>query len=428
MSAQAGIVCFDTTRTDDAATVKIVSAFCQYWANLNAIRRPGVSMLYCKSGNASFVEEPPKPTSAGARHLLVWDGRLDNADELRRDLCDPCLCNDTDIVIAGYRKWGDALFARLIGDWALSLWNEENSELLLARDYAGVRPLHYYTVRGRVVWASSLEALVTACGGGFELDDNWIAGFMCFGSQGTPYTNISSVPPGHVVSFTSSRTRQWRHWSLNVNREVSYRNDSEYEDHFIHLLRDALRCRLNSATPVWAHLSGGLDSSTIVCVADDLIGTGSVRCPRIETISHVYHHSKESDERDFITLVEQKRNRTGNRFFEEDYPPLAAAGDCANDRPSLIYVVAGRELAIWDAMQRDGATVQLSGDGGDELMGNMQHGTAHQADLLSSGHLIGFWKVLCRWSKANKKSRLAHISHTPWTTSTIPARPLSLTA
>src|SRR5215213_5111020 len=139
--------------------------------------------------------------------VLHWDGRLDNQSDLRLRLRDSLKGEITNEAIARatYERWGTAGFVHLIGDWSLVLRDRESRAIVLASDFAGVRPLYYHVQDGRVQWSNRLQSLVKETGV-TDLDEQYIAGFLAFGgcANRTPYKDIDSVPPGHAVCVESN--------------------------------------------------------------------------------------------------------------------------------------------------------------------------------------------------------------------------------
>jgi asparagine synthase (glutamine-hydrolysing) len=101
-----------------------------------------------------------------------------------------------------------------------------------------------------------------------EIDDEYVAGFITKLPAGdlTPYRQFRCVPPGHAVIVESERFRTQRFWKPDPSRIIRYKSDSEYETQFRELFTESVSCRLRTDRPAWAELSGGLDSSPIVCV------------------------------------------------------------------------------------------------------------------------------------------------------------------
>src|SRR5262249_28183211 len=166
------------------------------------------------------------------------------------------------LVRATYEGWGISGLARLIGDWSLVLQDHANQAIILASDFAGVRPLYYSVQAEGVLWSSRLQSLVDATGTS-ELDEQYIRGFLLLGGcpNRPPYKNIYSVPPGHAVCIAAEGTTVHRFWSLPTGDEVRYGTERQYEEHLRALFREAVAVRLRTESPVLAELSGGLDSS-----------------------------------------------------------------------------------------------------------------------------------------------------------------------
>src|ERR1041385_4225176 len=218
-------------------------------------------------------------------HVLCWDGRLDNRDELIR-LLRPLVQGarkDVAIVSAAYQKWQLNFLPRIIGDFALSLWDSKSQTLILARDHVGPRTFYYRQSNNQMIWATELNLLVDLSDLGIEVNEDYIAGFLTFlpePSQ-TPYKGIDAVPPAHAIIIRDRQVHKKRFWGLDAAREVHYQTDAEYEEHFRHLFREAVQCRLRGDAPIFSELSGGLDSSSIVCMANHLVSNQEAEAPSV---------------------------------------------------------------------------------------------------------------------------------------------------
>src|SRR5262249_5777042 len=151
---------------------------------------------------------------------------LDNRGDLLLLLADS-LRSDTEnaaLARAAYERWGISGLVRLIGDWSLVLQDYANRTIVLASDFAGVRPLYYSVQPEGVLWSSRLQSLVDTTGTS-ELDEQYVREFLLLGGcpNRTPYKNIYSVPPGHAVGVSSGTTTIHRFWSLPIGDEVRYR-------------------------------------------------------------------------------------------------------------------------------------------------------------------------------------------------------------
>src|SRR6185295_14547734 len=238
-----------------------------------------------------MLMNPPDPVTGDGlaqTEVLHWDGRLDNRDDLLLSLRDSLgkETSDTAIARATYERWGSHGLIRLIGDWSLVLRDHTNRTTVLASDFAGVRPLYYHVQGGDVQWSNRLQFLVNASDVS-DLDEQYVAGFLTFaGSPNrTPYKGIYSVPPGHAVCVSAGKTEISRFWSMPIGDTIQYQNQHRYEEELRELFREAVAVRLQTEAPVLAELSGGLDSSSVVCVATDLMRRGAVPATRLSGVS-----------------------------------------------------------------------------------------------------------------------------------------------
>ena len=220
--------------------------------------------------------------------VLHWDGRLDNRSDLLLRLSDSLKGETSNAAIARatYDRWGTERFGppdrRLESGHSRS---RRRRTTVLASDFAGVRPLYYHVQDGRVQWSNRLQSLVEETGI-TDLDEQYIAGFLTFGGcpNRTPYKGIYSVPPGHAVCVSTKETKISRFWSMPIGDTIRYQNQHRYEEELRALFREAVAVRLQTESPVLAELSGGLDSSSVVCMANHLMRSGAVSAPRLETV------------------------------------------------------------------------------------------------------------------------------------------------
>lgn len=344
-------------------------------------------------------------------HVMCWDGRLDNRQDLRSILRD-VLCDDqTDVglVLKAFIHWGLPSVSRLIGDFAFCSWDPFESKLYLVRDPGGARPLFYQINKNQMVWSSELEPLIKITDTDVEVNDEYIAGFLTRGEAPglTPYKNICSVPPGHIVIISPDKIRTQQFWRPSPDNQIRYGTDLEYEEHFRHLFREAVRCRMRVKGTVWVQLSGGLDSSAIVCMADDILHSGEAEARKVTTVSYTYEESSTSDETEFISCVEDKRGRTGYHLDENDLPPLSYFPEHSFiPFPNSIDCFIERHHALADEMRSSGARVLMTGHGGDEILCSSANPSPQLQDLLMRCQPVRLHRTLHRWSHASNRSYL----------------------
>src|SRR5262245_22589151 len=174
----------------------------------------------------------------------TFDGRLDNRDELLRlpDIA-PDRSDDASLALAVFERWGSEGLRRLVGDWALAVWDPSARVLHLARDYIGARPLYYRVTRSQAAWSSDLATLAARDDCASALSDRFAAAFMglALSPDVTPYDGVFAVPPGACVSIAADGavTRR-RFWTIEAG-EVRYPDPRVYEEQLYALWREAVR-------------------------------------------------------------------------------------------------------------------------------------------------------------------------------------------
>jgi asparagine synthase (glutamine-hydrolysing) len=375
-------------------------------------------------GDVGLVYRPFQTTRESSREnqpyisvrgrVITWDGRLDNREGLISQLGKARNGDESDVslVSAAFERWGTAALPRLVGDWALSIWDPNDRTVTLARDYIGVRQLFYYSKPGRFIWCNHLTPLAL-CGDRFTLCDRYFAGYVLLwpDADSTPYSEIHSVPPGSFVRVSSGTIRKHPYWTFQPRRKTRYKHDAEYEEHFRFVFRQAVRRRLRCDYPVVAELSGGLDSSSIVCMADDILRQEGAEIPRLDTFSYFNANEPADDDRAFFEAVEKKRGRAGMHVCLGDQLALSfdrllfAATPSYVERQELRRV--HREWASQDKYR-----VILSGTGGDEMLGNALDARVVMADLLRQGRAREFGRQLIGWSLRTRRPLLQLFAQT----------------
>ncbi|HET6977397.1 MAG TPA: asparagine synthase-related protein [Pyrinomonadaceae bacterium] len=298
--------------------------------------------------------------------VLHWDGRLDNREDLLPRFRDSLRGDSSNRAIAAavYERWGTDGLVQLIGDWSLVIDDRVNRLTVLASDFAGVRPLYYHVQAGRVWWSNRLQSVVDATRIS-ELDEQYLAGFLTVGgySNHTPYKGIYSVPPGHAVSVSSDRTSTRKFWELPIGDVIRYRSERRYEEHLRALFQEAVKARLQNESPVLAELSGGLDSSSVVCMAKHLVSSGAVAATRLAGVSFTWPNSLDEP---FIREVESHCGISGVQISAHDVP-IVTSEQTGDAMPEPFQPL---RTALAQTAQQCGAQTILTGQNGDLIMGN----------------------------------------------------------
>jgi asparagine synthase (glutamine-hydrolysing) len=344
-----------------------------------------------------------------ARYHLVFDGRIDNGSDLRDQLIsaglEPRNNTDAELVLRSYQCWGEEFAAKLIGDFAIVIWDSQTQTLIGARDPTGMKPFYYYADGHKFVCGSEFHQMFHCdipCEPNEEIVGEYLAG-RTYSAEPTLYRGILQLLPAHLLIVSRDRLVTRRYYDLDPAIEIRHRNDDEYASHFLSVFKEAVRCRLRAAGPVASDLSGGIDSSSIVSVARLLQASGDARCDGFESYSQVFP-GLSCDESDYIKAVAAKCGVALN--LELSTPPsevdLAAQVREFRDFPNYPNLTAGfgfRRLG-----KRKGARVTITGEGGDEwFAGSIDD----NADLLRSLQIRALIRQV-RIDAEQSETRLMH--------------------
>jgi asparagine synthase (glutamine-hydrolysing) len=373
---------------------------------ISVMARVGMGFQPNHTHQRSRLETQPCVDACG--NMLTFDGRLDNHAELRKTLrMAGDDISDSEIVLAAFERWGENCFRRFVGDWALALWANEKRTLFLARDHVGTRTLYYEIAQGHILWGTYLETFF-ADRPERELDEAYLACFLACHPVGemTPYRGVHAVPAAHYICIQDESTRVEAHWSWLVTNRIHYRMDAEYEEHFLSLFQQAVERRTGVGAPILAQLSGGMDSSSIVCMSDHIrTQRGAQRQELLDTVSYYHDGEPDWDERPYFQAVEKQRGKVGIHLslplLSEEFAPAP-----------VVYRWPGADMATYDNERRlmeatasRNHRVLLSGIGGDELLGGVPTALPELADRLAVGDFTGYLKSTTDWCLTDR---------TPW--------------
>lgn len=360
----------------------------------------GVAVLWF-SFETTELQAQPQPWILPSGEVLLWDGRLDNRDDLIREIGPPLGVGvpDIEIVSRAWSRQGESSFGRLLGDWALSIWDPREGCLTLAADVLAVRHLYYAAGDTGIRWSTIPDPLVLLPSQAASLDEEYLAGWLAAfpAAHLSPFRRIRRVPPGCTIRLKRGGCVIRRYWDFDGSRSIRYTCETEYEEHFREILKNSIARRLRSRSPVLAELSGGMDSSSIVCVADQL-ACGAGHLPP-DTVSYYDDREPHWNERPWFTRVEAQRGRTG-LHIDVNAPLLAGENPLAAPLRPGASVAGG---AILDFMMRNGHRVLLCGVGGDEFLGGVPTPVPELEDLLAAGRFAALWRQLLAWSMVQRR-------------------------
>jgi asparagine synthase (glutamine-hydrolysing) len=352
-------------------------------------------------GNIGFAHQSLRVTPESMRELqplespsgqvLLWDGRLDNREEILSRLNDHTLPSDApdpNLVLAAYMAFQDEFVRVLEGDFALAIFDPSRQQLLLARDIMGGRTLYYCQVGDHFLFATEVKALLRHPEVPMAVDEEvlaqWLYRIPDYSDRTrTFYKGVKELPAGHVLRMTANKERLERFWSFDLQKELRLRDHREYVDAYREAFSRAVRRCSRSAFPIAIGVSGGLDSSSILCMAMELKRSGETMPPLIGL--GIVPEDPAANEWTYQSLLEQKYGITLERF------PLTSAtmaSDTGQKKQAWYSEGPHLKWELWRNLGRyastRGARVMLSGYFGDHLLLN-QH---YLLDLMARGRFI----------------------------------------
>lgn len=366
--------------------------------NLWSAGHIGLGNCLLQTTPESLLEKLPL-SDASQTLVLTADARIDNRSDLIQQLQlnsqAPETITDSALILAAYEQWGEACPEYFIGDFAFALWDETNQHLFCARDHFGVKPFFYYASDHAFVFASEIKALWCLPTIPKDLNEVIVADYltlMLFDPQMTFYQQILRLPPAHKMTVSAQTVEIVSYWSLDPDYELHLESDQAYADQFQKIFAEAVQCRLRSAFPIGTMLSGGIDSSSITCMAAHLQQQAQDP-PKLPTFSAVFNEITASDEQDYINAVINQGNIEphfvqGDQFGPwTDYQQVIAQ----QDEP-LFASNLHLTRALYQLAQDKSVKVLLDGFDGD----------------VAVSHGIGYFKTLARagrWLKLFQEMR-----------------------
>lgn len=272
--------------------------------------------------------QPLEDSAAGV--ALVFDGRLDNRQELQAKLgasgIDDAECpSDAELVLAAYRRWDEAFCRHLIGPFALVVGDLGRRRVLCARDPLGDRTLFYHLTDDKLLVASEESALLAHPEVGKDLDESCLASFFALqmpADGSTFFTQVRELLPGEQLCVEQSSVRRSDLWRPRAEPPLGRRSEAGLAEEFRQLLRQAVRCRLRASTPPAIMMSGGLDSTSVAALGAEELQR-SHPDGRLRVVSWVFDEFASCDERSYMDPVVERWNLEALRVNGDDAVPLA---------------------------------------------------------------------------------------------------------
>lgn len=310
---------------------------------------------------------------------IVHNGEIYNYKEIRDELKAVGYKffsnSDTEVIINAYQEWNQDCLMKFNGMWAFCIWDVKKQKLFCARDRFGIKPFYFYLDNEMFAFASEIKPLLHL-NIKKKPNDSVIYDFLKYGlldhTNETFFKEIRKLPPAHylTINFEGNLNIQ-RYWDVEISNRVNNKNDQlSNTQEFLDIFIDAVKLRLRSDVPIGSCLSGGLDSSSIVCVANDLMFPEGnlLDYNRQKTFSACFN-DKHFDEREYIEEVIKNTNVERNYVFPDPDGFLRTLDNLLwhQEEPFGGTSIYAQWCVIRRAKEK-GVKVLLDGQGGDEQL------------------------------------------------------------
>jgi asparagine synthase (glutamine-hydrolysing) len=340
-----------------------------------ALGNTRLSIIDVKSGHQPIHNE-------NSTIWITYNGEIYNFQQLRQALeklgHEFYTESDTEVIVHAYEQWSENCVKEFNGMWAFAIWDSNRDKLFVSRDRLGIKPLYYSLNEKRFIFASEIKAILLDKSSPKMPNDKVIYEYLVYGlldhTEQTFFSQIKRLLPAHNLLIDKSGVQIEKYWEMpRINKEIESSNtsDESYAKRFLGLFKDCVKLELISEVPIGTCLSGGLDSSTIVCILNHLVKLNSqahkVFGEQLKTFTASFR-GKEIDERKYVEKVIEKTMAEKNLVFPN-------AEQLWKDIKKLVYFqdepfISSSVYAQWCVMKLASQKVKvvLDGQGGDELL------------------------------------------------------------
>ncbi|MBX7171841.1 MAG: asparagine synthase (glutamine-hydrolyzing) [Pyrinomonadaceae bacterium] len=308
--------------------------------------------------------------SANKRFVFTYNGELYNYLEIKKELESKGYQfqtdSDTEVLINAFQEWNVDCLAKLNGMFAFAVWDEQEKTLTLVRDRAGIKPLYYAKIGGKLVFASEIKAILASKLLKPELDFEGLHQFLTFLWTVPPHTlfkDIYQLPPAHFLVWRNGEISIKEWWDLDFSREEKGKAENYWREQVLETLDRSVQLEMIADVPLGAFLSGGVDSSAIV----------ALMIKHAKNIS-TYTTGISAEDLQFDIIPDDVEwSRKVAQILPIDYHETLLTPDLTELLPKLVYHMDAPviDMAIPSFLiseqSRQTQKVMLSGMGGDEV-------------------------------------------------------------
>ncbi len=327
--------------------------------------------------------------------------------------------SDTEAIVHAYEEWGEDCVDHLRGMFAFAIWDRPRRRLLLARDRLGIKPLYYYRSPRLLAFGSEIKAILELPEVPREVDPEALDLYLSLRYVPAPrtmYRGICKLEPGHLLVCENREVRVRRYWDVPTGAERGGSADpAAIRRRFAELLDECVRMHLMAEVPLGVFLSGGLDSTAILAVADRIAD----RPFRTFTVGY------EPTSAEAMAANEFTYARLAAESFRAEHSEVTLAdADFASALPEIVWHLdeplsdpACVPLFFVARRSREDVTVVLSGEGADEILGGygiyrrmLDLETAYR---FSGGKLGGLVPIAARFGAGERAQHALRLAGEP---------------
>ncbi len=308
--------------------------------------------------------------SEDGKTVVVYNGEIYNFRGLRKELersgrrfASAC---DTEVLLAAWQEWGADCFRRFNGMFAVGLYERETGRLILARDRMGKKPLYYYQKGKDFVFASELKPIMKFPGFRKVINRRMVEKFLCSKYIEAPWSVFEDtwkMCPGTYLILENGKITLHTYWDIREKKAEGETHPLTFEkalEEMDTVLRDAVRCRLEADVPVGTFLSGGIDSTLVTAVAQQVAGQ------KVKSFS-IGFYEKERNEAVYAEKIASHIGTQHRELYIGDQETLEMIKDLPYYYDEPFSDSSQLPTMLVSRMASEDITVALSGDGGDEL-------------------------------------------------------------
>ncbi|MFC0560081.1 asparagine synthase-related protein [Halalkalibacter alkalisediminis] len=344
---------------------------------------------------------------------VIIDNRKELFEMLQVDKHQRKTIPDSQLIILAYQKWGEEVPKFLIGDFAFMIWDERKRKLFGARDFSGARTLYYYNDRSQFAFSTTVEPLFTIPHVKKKLNEGWLAEYLAIPNMveavdmtTTAYKAISQVPPSHSITVSDGRVTISRYSRIEVKKTLRLKSNEEYEEAFQEVFQRAVTDRLRTQGGVGSHLSGGLDSGSVVSFAGHELKKSN---KQLHTFSYIpergfedwTHKSLLADERPYIQSTVKHVGNIKDHYLDFDgISPLSEVDDWLEimEMPYKFFENSFWLKGIYENANQEGINILLNGARGNWSI-SWGSAMSYYSKLLKRFRLVQLNKELTYYTK-----------------------------